>query len=140
MVSIGWREWVGLPGIERAAVLAKIDTGAWSNSLHAAEISVDTEQNPQRVRFRLSEDTELLDMPLQGWRRVRDSGGHDTMRPFIRTRLEIAGQDHEVELCLQDRARMRHRLILGRRLLRRGFRILPEKERIHPEQRTTPRR
>ena len=61
------------------------------------------------------------------------------MRPFIRARLEIAGRDHEVELCLQDRTRMRHRLILERRLLRLGFQILPERNRMHPRVLTLPR-
>ena len=37
---VGWREWVGLPEIQRAPVLAKIDTGAWSNTLHAADIEI----------------------------------------------------------------------------------------------------
>ena len=39
-VIIGWREWVGLPELQRAPLLAKIDTGAWSNTLHAADIEI----------------------------------------------------------------------------------------------------
>ncbi|HJL64497.1 MAG TPA: hypothetical protein QGF70_02815, partial [Candidatus Thalassarchaeaceae archaeon] len=52
--------------------------------------------------------------------------------------LEIAGQDHDIELCLQDRSRMRHRIILGRRFLKE-FVIDPSEECLHSKQRTVPR-
>ena len=32
LVMIGWREWVGIPELEDAPLLGKMDTGAWSVS------------------------------------------------------------------------------------------------------------
>jgi hypothetical protein len=69
---------------------------------------------------------------------VRDTGGHDTLRPVIRTTLKIAGEDHDIELCLQDRSRMSHRLILGRKFLR-AFIIDPSNQCLHAKERTNPR-
>ena len=135
---LGWREWIGLPELESHPTLAKMDTGAWSNTLHAEEITLTNNGMEQIVRFRLSKNGNWIERPLFDWRRVRDTGGHDTLRPVIRTTLEIAGQDHDIQLCLQDRSRMKHRIILGRRFLRQ-FIIDPSLDCLHPKERTTPR-
>nr|AIF16135.1 hypothetical protein conserved in archaea [uncultured marine group II/III euryarchaeote KM3_72_H01] len=139
LVMIGWREWVGIPELEGEPLLAKMDTGAWSNTLHASDIEVIESDLETQVRFRLSEDGEWVDRPLSDWRRVRDTGGHETMRPVIRTTLEIAGMDYDIEVCLKDRSLMRHRFILGRKFLREHFCIHPGRQCIHPNERTLPR-
>ena len=139
LVMIGWREWVGIPELEGEPLLAKMDTGAWSNTLHASDIEVIESDLEIRVRFRLSEDGGWVERPLSDWRRVRDTGGHETMRPVIRTTLEIAGMDYDIEVCLKDRSLMRHRFILGRKFLREHFCIHPGRQRIHSSERTLPR-
>ena len=53
------------------------------------------------------------------------------MRPVIRTTLEIASLDFDIEMCLADRSRMRHRLILGRNFLRLGFIVNPSRQCVH---------
>lgn len=135
---LGWREWIGLPELESGATLAKMDTGAWSNTLHAEEISLTDNGMEHIVRFRLTKNGNWIERPLHEWRRVRDTGGHDTLRPVIRTTLEVAGEDHDIQICLQDRSRMRHRILLGRRFLKE-FVIDPSEECLHPKQRTVPR-
>ena len=135
---LGWREWIGLPELEKKPTLAKMDTGAWSSTLHAEEITLSNNGMEQIVRFRLRKNGNWIERPLFDWRRVRNTGGHDTLRPVIRTTLEIAGQDHDIQLCLQDRSRMKHRIILGRRFLRQ-FIIDPSIDCLHPKVKTTPR-
>lgn len=108
---LGWREWIGLPELETGATLAKMDTGAWSNTLHAEEISLTNNGMEQIVKFRLTKNGNWIERPLFDWRRIRDTGGHDTLRPVIRTTLEIAGQDHDIQLCLQDRSRDRKSVV-----------------------------
>ena len=128
---VGWREWVGLPEIQRAPILAKIDTGAWSNTLHAADIDI-IEANPEsRIRFRLEQEGKWFERPIDKWRRIRDSGGHETLRPVIRTTIEIASRDFDVEMCLADRSQLKHRMILGRNFLRLGFIVNPSRQCIH---------
>ena len=139
LVMIGWREWVGMPELEGEPLLAKMDTGAWSNTLHASDIEVIESDLETQVRFRLSEDGEWVERPLSDWRRVRDTGGHETMRPVIRTTLEIAGMDYDIEVCLKDRSLMRHRFILGRKFLREHFCVHPGRQCIHSSERTLPR-
>lgn len=139
LAMIGWREWVGIPELEDDPLLAKMDTGAWSNTLHASDIEIIESDLESRVRFRLEEGGEWIERPVHDWRRVRDTGGHETMRPVIRTTLQIAGMDFDIEVCLKDRSLMRHRFILGRRFLRAHFCIHPGKQCIHSSERTIPR-
>ena len=139
LAMIGWREWVGMPELEDVPLLAKMDTGAWSNTLHASDIEIIESDLENRVRFRLEDGGKWVERPVSDWRRVRDTGGHETLRPVIRTTLELAGIDFDIELCLKDRSLMRHRLILGRRFLRGKFCVHPGRECIHPSDRTVPR-
>ena len=128
---IGWREWVGLPELQRAPLLAKIDTGAWSNTLHAADIEIIESSPESKIRFRLEEEGGWVERPIQRWRRIRDSGGHETLRPVIRTTIEIASRDFDIEVCLADRSTLKHRMILGRNFLRLGFIVNPSRQCIH---------
>lgn len=128
---VGWREWVGMPELQRAPVLAKIDTGAWSNTLHATDIEIVESSLESRIRFRLEEEGRWIERPLSRWRRIRDTSGHETMRPVIRTTIEIASRDFDVEVCLADRSQLKHRMILGRNFLRLGFIVNPSRQCIH---------
>ena len=128
---VGWREWVGLPEFQRSPILAKIDTGAWANTLHAADIEIIESNLETKIRFRLEEGSRWSERPLHRWRRIRDTGGHETMRPVIRTTIEIASRDFDVEVCLADRSQLKHRMILGRNFLRLGFVVNPSRQCIH---------
>jgi hypothetical protein len=128
---VGWREWVGLPELSKPPILAKIDTGAWSNTLHAADIEIIESNLETRIRFRLEEGGRWTERPLHRWRRIRDTGGHETMRPVIMTSIEIASRDFDVEICLADRSQLKHRMILGRNFLRLGFVVNPSRQCIH---------
>jgi hypothetical protein len=118
---VGWREWAALPelGIQRLA--AKLDSGAHTCALHAVDIEPLETADGLWVRFRLDYGGPFTTAPLNGWRRVKDSGGHVTLRPTIQTTLWIGQRNLTIELTLADRSRMRHRLIIGRRTLRQGF-------------------
>jgi hypothetical protein len=59
------------------------------------------------------------------------------LRPVIRTELLLAGRSIKVDLCLADRSRMRHRLIIGRRVLRKGFTIDCSAENLHQPNQTS---
>ena len=128
---VGWREWAGLPEIQRLPILAKIDTGAWSNTLHAADIEIIESVPESRIRFKLEEKGKWFERPIDKWRRIRDTGGHETLRPVIRTTIEIASRDFDVEMCLADRSQLKHRMILGRNFLRLGFIVNPSRQCIH---------
>ena len=54
--TLGWEEWLALPGLDLPAIKAKVDTGARTSALHASVIEpFGTTDNP-RVRFLIRPD------------------------------------------------------------------------------------
>ena len=69
---------VGLPELQRAPLLAKIDTGAWSNTLHAADIEIIESSPESKIRFRLRRKEAGSRGPS---RSGGESGTREVMRP-----------------------------------------------------------
>jgi hypothetical protein len=128
---VGWREWVGLPGIGVRKIKAKLDTGALSAALHAEEIVRFEEEGIQRVRFKVyprqrskrgvkEHVADVIDERI-----VRSSSGHEELRPVIHTQVALGLYAWKIEVTLTNRDAMGFRLLLGRDSLRRRFLIDP---------------
>lgn len=107
-------------------MVAKLDTGARSSCLDARGMDVDPE-SPDRVRFWVDtlEGPVERDEPIIEWRLVRDSGGHSELRPVVAVRVALGDAVWDDEVTLHDRSNMRHRLLIGRRVLAGRFVIDP---------------
>lgn len=120
---VGWREWVRLPQADGLAVKAKIDSGARSSSLHAAELDVFDRAGVPWVRFlihplqRRTVPEVRVEFPLMGHRLVRSSGGHQTLRPVVVMEVEVLGRRWPIEITLVNRDTMGFRMLLGRQAL-----------------------
>ncbi len=132
--TIGWREWVALPGLGIPVIKAKVDTGARTSALHA--FSVETYRaadGQERVRFEihpLQDDQETViccDAPVKDRRVVRDSGGHETERVVIETPILLGGAEFNAEITLTDRDNMLFRMLLGRTAMNGRFVVNPQR-------------
>jgi len=133
-VVIGWRECVGLPDLDVPALRAKIDTGARSSALHADSQWRFADGGAPWVGFRISAAARQvieLRAPVHDEREVVDSGGHRTLRVFLRTRLRLAGVEREVEVNLADRRGMRFPMLVGRSALAGVFAVDPSRSFLH---------
>jgi hypothetical protein len=141
--SLGWREWVALPGLGIGAIKAKLDSGARSSSLHVEAIEAFHLDGIAHVRFhvrvrRRGNAIVVCTAPVLDRRSVTDSGGHRSERWFIGVELEIARQRFSTEMNLTDRRAMLFPLLLGRSALAGRFHIDPASSYCCPRPPRTP--
>jgi hypothetical protein len=119
-----------LPGLGIRAIRAKLDTGARTSSLHVESIEIAEEEGIQVARFgvrvrRRANTVHACVAPVVDRRQVTDSGGHRSLRWFVRTRLALAGVEYGIDINLTDRGGMLFPLLLGRTALAGRFRVDP---------------
>jgi hypothetical protein len=129
-IVLGWREWLALPLFGIAAIKAKIDSGARTSALHVESLEAYQRDGRQWLRFsvltgRRGAEPILCDAPAADRRAVTDSGGHVTLRWFIDTEFDLAGQRWSAEINLTSRRDMLFPLLLGRNALSGRFIVDP---------------
>ena len=126
---IGAFEKVSFPDFGLFDVVAKIDTGATSGSLHATkikEIQLPTGEKaltflPYGRKKRITVNSFVL-------REVRSSNGVSSLRYFVPTTIEVEGVQYPIEVSLADRTLMKKAVLVGRQFLRsHGFIVDPKK-------------
>jgi hypothetical protein len=129
---IGWREWLSIPALNIPHIKAKIDTGARTSAIHAFSLErYHTADNTERVRFSVhpnqNEDDTVIecDATVIGDRSVRDSGGHEEIRPFIRVPVTLGEFTWEIDFSLTSRDNMKFRMLLGRTAMEGKFLVHP---------------
>lgn len=131
--TIGWREWVRLPGLGGAEVKAKIDTGARTSCLHAYDLLEVERDGRNWVEFAFHplqrDESTIVETaaPLVDRRRVTASNGVAEVRPVVATMLLLGGRAFEIELTLTRRDEMGFRMLIGRRALQRRFLVDPRR-------------
>ncbi|MGJ8529043.1 30S ribosomal protein S6--L-glutamate ligase [Maritalea sp.] len=119
-IHVGHEEWVSFPDLGLPAVLAKVDTGAKTSSLHAFSYEEIEENGKRMIRFGVQPIVDRPDVqvwctaPLVAYREIVSSNGMAEVRPIVSTTLKVADQEWEIELSLSDRESMNYRKLLGR--------------------------
>ncbi len=120
LITLGWREWVGLPDLGIRQIKAKVDTGARTSALHAFELRPYLENGRERVEFSihpLQKDSDTVitcTADIVDQRVVTDSGGHKEERYVIQTTLALGRDTWPIEMTLTGRDDMSFRMLLGR--------------------------
>ena len=123
MLTIGRREEVNFPDLGLFDINAKIDTGAYTSSLHCYDIR----EKSGELHFRLVEPSQTeFEVPDQVFTdysetNVKNSFGEIEKRFVIFTKVEIGGKSLKSYFSLTNRGTMKFPVLIGRRLLNKRF-------------------
>ena len=124
---IGRVESVDFPEWNLFAIEAKVDTGAYTSSLHCSHMVQESQNGVRWVHFTLlgsphpSTPCLRLKARVSKEKKVKNSSGTFEYRPFIKTRIRLFEKIYTIELSLTDRSQMRFPVLLGRKILKGRF-------------------
>lgn len=121
---IGAKEHVFLPEIRKSALLARVDTGARTSSLHcyAANVEKINRKDVLSVRF-MRNSRKVIRFSKFTRKKVKSSNGHVQQRFVVRINMTLGDQSYLTTFTLNNRSDMRHAVLLGRKFLRNRFMV-----------------
>ncbi len=126
LLHVGWREYLSLPEMGIPLIKAKVDTGARTSALHTQSYELFTKNDEQWVRLVIqprmrSKKLVTYEAKVVEFKKVRDSGGHEEIRPFIESTALIGSTTWRIRITLTNREKMNFRMLLGRTALAKRF-------------------
>lgn len=119
----GWREDVMIDGMEEA-LLAKLDTGALTSSIHAVETELFERDGKKWVRFIVTDTRKKnpvrtrLEAPLVRTARIKEPNSESVAREVVRLSFQIGDRKVRGEFTLNNRNNMLAPVLLGRSVLK----------------------
>jgi hypothetical protein len=123
MKTLGRSDRVDLPGLGLTNIHAKIDTGAYTCSLHCSRAEIID----GKLEFVLldEEHPEFTGMKFvfkkYDKREIKNSFGEAEMRFVIKTTIKIYDHLIKAEFSLSNRGNLKFPVLLGRKILRKRF-------------------
>jgi len=123
MQTLGRSDRVDLPGLELENIHAKIDTGAYTCSLHCSsnevvngilEFVLLDEEHPEFTGRKYF-------FKRFAQREIKNSFGEAEMRYVIKTKIKIFDRVILAEFSLSNRGNLKFPVLLGRKILRNRF-------------------
>ncbi|MBK9732945.1 MAG: ATP-dependent zinc protease [Chitinophagaceae bacterium] len=115
--KIDFPEW-GLYNID-----AKIDSGAYTSSIHCDNITAFYKNGAHTVRFTVydADKPNTQECKVFASKQVKNSFGQIAYRYTIKTTICLFDKNYVIELALTDRSTMKNPVLLGRKVLRDRF-------------------
>lgn len=124
---IGRLEKIDLPGLSLTDLDAKIDTGAYTSSLHCHNIDLFTRDGKNWVQFNVLDpehpeyENKKYECPVHKIKSVKSSNGITEERVIIKQQTVIHNQNLPIQLSLTNRSEMKYPVLIGRRFLKNRF-------------------
>ena len=121
--TIGRRERINLPEWGLKNVTGKIDTGAYTSSIHCSNIEEKEENGKMVLFFKVLDPSDknyndiLLRSENYSQKKVKNSFGQAEIRYKVTTKVIMFGVEFDAEFTLTDRSKMRNPILLGRKML-----------------------
>lgn len=121
----GWKEWVTLRDDKtKLKVAAKLDTGAYTSSIHAENKELFERDGKKWVRFVATDPREedspriRIEAPLVRIARIKEPGGESQAREVVRLSFVIGDRTMKADFTLNDRGNMLNPILIGRTTIR----------------------
>lgn len=124
---IGRYDKIDLPELHLLDLDAKVDTGAFTSAIHYHHAEIINRGGKKVLHFTLL-DPSHPDYNSKSFyfekfeeRKIKNSFGDSEERFVIRTRITLFGKDYESDFSLSNRGNLKFPILLGRKLLKKGF-------------------
>ena len=126
-ITVGRVEKIDLPGLLLYNLDAKIDTGAYTSSLHCHHIEPYKKEGKDWVKFYVLdpehpvyEETQF-ECPIYKIKQVKSSNALVEERVVIKQKTNFSRFNRTIELSLTNRSEMKFPVLIGRRFLTGHF-------------------
>lgn len=115
------------PKLKLENIPVKIDTGAYTSSIHCRTIEVKSIEGKDVLTFMLLDPShpqfEATVYSTEVFREkvVKSSNGQSEKRYLIKTNIQIFGKKYAISLTLSERGEMRFPILIGRKFLMGKF-------------------
>ena len=130
---IGRKDKADFPGLGIENIAIKIDTGAYTSSIHCTKIREEKEDGVWKIKFNLLDDShpaynnkEYVFAEYEE-KIVKNSFGTSEKRYVIQTTIILFQELHTIDLTLSERGEMKYPVLIGRKLLNRRFLVDTQK-------------
>lgn len=126
-ITIGRKDYANFPELEIENIPVKVDTGAYTSSIHCHKIEQIKIDNEEWIQFFLldPDHPEYNQKPyrFKNYRekKIKSSNGESENRYIISTKIILFDKTFDIELSLSERGEMKFPVLLGRKLLNKKF-------------------
>lgn len=124
---IGRREIASLPEFGLDHVAVKVDSGAYTSSIHVSHCKEITKDGKNVLEVVFLDDRHPAFDNITHYftefriKKVKSSIGQEQFRYFIKCTIELMGNPIKTEFSLTQRNGMRYPILLGRKFLNKRF-------------------
>lgn len=132
-IIIGRKDKACFPELEIEYVPVKIDTGAYTSSIHCHHIEELEYEGEKAICFELFDpkhsyyNHRKFIVTNYKQKKIKSSSGHTEKRFVINTTIKLYNKVYALQMSLTERGTMKHPVLLGRKLLMKKFIVDPAK-------------
>lgn len=126
---LGRTDYADFPELGLENIAVKIDSGAYTSSIHCHQIEEIITENSRTIKFNLLDPSHGnyndKEFTFSNYKKksIKSSNGQYEFRFVIKTKIILFNIEYPIELSLTERGEMKYPVLLGRKLLNGKFTI-----------------
>jgi len=127
LIIIGTHDKIDLPELGIFDLECKVDTGAFTSTIHCSHVRVAQREGQQVLEFKVLDKwhpqfNDVVHCAHHfSMKRVKSSNGVSELRYVVNTEAVLFGNTYPITFTLSNRRKMRFPILLGKRFLRHRF-------------------